>query len=171
MVSIFFSMVFVTLNANACSYPEPPSFATAIKSASNVFVFQLMAAKVMRWQDGEVYSEWVEGSIRPVTDFKGKSMAYKTIEFSSRPCGGLNLNVGHYFLIVTNQSSEKIELRPDDQSILDITGSFTEHVPEANENVQILNSIKSALAGESGFESIDADRYNTSIIPPPCVCQ
>lgn len=162
----FFLTITAATNAQACSYPKSPSFAESFKTAANIFVFQLTATKLIHKTDGTAFSEWIEGDLRPVMDLKGVSSSYKTITFSSHFCGGLVLNTGHYFLLVTSDKGPEINLRPDDQSILDVTDHFRENRPEANENSSILNAIKRALAGDMAPEKIRTEPYTTSITPP-----
>src|SRR5512134_2866090 len=89
--------------AAACSFPEPPSFRQELESATSIFVFRLESATLKRKElEGSAFSEWVEGQMRVVQVLKGRANAYKTLLFSTGWCGGVRLDVGHYFLIATH---------------------------------------------------------------------
>ena len=155
----------------ACSYPEPPTFREAIESASNIVIFRLESAEVKRKDFSKSsYSEWIEGKIRVTQTLRGDSSRLRTIEFSTSWCGGLRLDVGHYFLVLTNDTGPTISLAPSDPSILDITRWYDESRPEVSAGTDLLSPIFSYLSGEplpTDFPPGPVADYTSSIPPPP----
>ena len=155
----------------ACSYPEPPTFREAIESASNIVIFRLESAEVKRkdFPDSS-YSEWIEGKIRVTQSLRGDSSKFRTIEFSTGWCGGLRLDVGHYFLVATGDMGPAISLAPSDPSILDITRWYDETRPTESAGTDLLRPIFRYVSGEPlpiHFPpSLVAD-YTSSVPPPP----
>src|SRR5688500_18955409 len=81
--------------ARACSYPEPKSFKELIGQASSILIVRLESAQLQK-------SGLVQGKIRIVQALKSpKSIkpTYSSIVFSTRECGGVRLDVGHYLLV------------------------------------------------------------------------
>ena len=111
----------------ACSYPDPIPFNKAIESASSIFIFRLESAELKKktFESG-AYSEWVEGRIRITQTLKGDSSPFVSVSFSTHWCGGLRLDVGHYFLVVTDGLGPSLTFGPSDLSILDVTRWYTE---------------------------------------------
>ncbi len=157
--------------ASACSYPEPPSFKEALESASNVFIFRLESAEVKRKAVGETaYTEWIEGRIRVTQDLQGDSSLFESVVFSTSWCGGLRLDVGHYFLVATDSSGPTLKLRPLDPSILDVSLWYSELVSEDWYKSDLLWPIFEYLNGKplpDGFPPRRAAEYTSSLPPPP----
>ncbi len=156
----------------ACSYPEPVSFKEAIANASSIFIFSLESAEVKRknFDDGS-YAEWIEGRIRVAQTLRGDSSPFKSIRFSTSWCGGVRLDVGHYFLVVTNLGGTEIKLSPADQSIIDITTSFDESRLDASAHTDLLRPIHDFLSGKplpENFPSPYVMEYTSTVpLPPP----
>jgi len=66
----------------------------------------------------------VKGIIKPLQDLKGASRGFRAIRFRTAWCGGVNLVVGHHYLIATDSTTDTIELKSGDGSILDIEGFY-----------------------------------------------
>lgn len=114
--------------SEACSYPEPPTFQEALSSATSVFVFRLDEARYKRISHGPAaHSAWVEGKIRLVQNLYGNPIDLRIIKYSTFWCGGVDLVVGHHYLIATNASGDTIQLAASDASLYDIEGFYYPH--------------------------------------------
>lgn len=114
-----------TDRANACQVPVPRTFKEALAPATSVFVFRLDEAKFKRENLGPVaYASWVEGRISLVQNLYGNPISLKYIKYYSGWCGGVNLVVGHHYLIATSATGDTIQLELDDQSLYDIEGFY-----------------------------------------------
>lgn len=112
-------------NANACQFPTPTTFKEALTSATSVFVFRLDQAEYKRKNFGpNVHTSWVEGRISLVQNLYGNPISLKYIKYYSGWCGGVNLVVGHHYLIATSATGDTIQLELDDQSLYDIEGFY-----------------------------------------------
>lgn len=111
--------------ANACQYPTPQPFEKALASATSVFVFRLDEAQYKREDFGSgAHTSWVEGRISLIQNLYGNPVGLKKIEYDSGWCGGVNMIVGHHYLIATNASGDIIQLEPADESLYDIEGFY-----------------------------------------------
>ena len=157
----------------ACSYPEPVPFKEAIENASSIFIFRLESAEVRRKNhDDGSYAEWIEGRIRVAQTLKGESSPFKSIRFSTSWCGGVRLDVGHYFLVVTDSVGAEIKLSPADQSIIDVTTYFDESRLDLSARTDLLRPIHDFLSGKplpENFPSPYVMEYTSTIplLPPP----
>ncbi len=156
----------------ACSYPEPVPFKEAIANASSIFIFRLESAEVRRqnFDDGS-YDEWIEGRIRVAQTLRGDSSPFKSIHFSTRQCAGVRLDMGHYFLVVTDSDGTEIKLSPADQSIIDVTTSFNESRLDVSAHTDLLRPIHDFLSGKplpENFPSPYVMEYTSTVpLPPP----
>jgi hypothetical protein len=128
-------------DATACSYPKPLDFRQSIEKASSVLIFRLEAAELRRSGTESAYSEWIEGRIRVIEALKGDASSFKILKFSSDRCGGLRLDVGHYFLVATNERGATIDFDPDDHSVLDISDYYSEEDPALSAQGRVLRPI------------------------------
>ena len=125
-ILLFASIMLLPAPGVACTLSEPPvSFRSALSGATAVFVFRLDQAEYKR--QGSVdgpYTAWVEGRIHLVQNLYGNPVSYRRITFYTDWCGGIDLVVGHHYLIATSQSGDTIELARADGSVLDIEGFY-----------------------------------------------
>ena len=155
----------------ACKYPEPPSFRSALKDAKNVFVFRLDSAEYKRKDLGSgAYAAWVEGKISPVQNLFGNPTGYKSIKFSTFWCGGVNLVVGHHYLIATNAKGSNIELVSADGSVLDIDDFYNPAQKRASLRSHLILSVIKAIYGIEPLPASFPPRdiaARTVVQPPP----
>ena len=169
-IAIFLSLT--SLQAFACSYPTPKPFSESLDKATSVFVFRLQSAELKRktYRSG-TYREWVEGRIQVRETLKGAKPAFKTVNFSTQQCGGLRLDVGHYFVIVTTQNGRVLDLLPSDRSIIDISDYYDEAFAERNLQSDLLAPIVDFIKGKPlppDFPPASvAERTSSLPYPPP----
>ncbi|WP_305803980.1 hypothetical protein [Stenotrophomonas sp. YIM B06876] len=145
-------LVSATPAALAC-LPPPPSartFADALKTSTSTFVFRLDSATYVRQQLGSsVYTEWVDGEITVIQTLHGNPTGYRTLRFYSGWCGGVNLVVGHHYLIATHARGPRIELDFDDPSLFDLDGFYDPARKQRNlRSVFVLPVIQALYAGK-----------------------
>lgn len=115
----------VTLVARACSYSDPPTFRSALKRATAVFVFRLEETRYREEKvSASTHKVWSEGTLTPVQNLFGDASGYRHLTFHSTWCGGLSLVVGHHYLIATNAKGDTIPLAAADGSLLDLDGYY-----------------------------------------------
>ena len=157
--------------SHACSYSEPRTFKSALQDANSVFVFQLRGAKYKRKELGNgAYFSWVEGEIFPVQNLYGNPANYRTIQFSTDWCGGVNLVVGHYYLIATSATGSRIELTRADGSLYDLGGFFSPSNTKANLKSPLIFPVVKAIYKVEALPSNFPPRWVaalTVIQPPP----
>ena len=158
--------MFMVLPAIACSYPVPKPFSQELRLASSVLIVRLESAHLQE-------SGLVLGKIRIVQSLKApknKVRPYEAIQFSTRSCGGLRLDVGHYFLVATDDDGSTIQLGPSDQSIIDLTGYYKESRKDESSRTALLHPIYDFLAGRPLPEDFPPDHvssYTSTLLPPP----
>lgn len=157
--------------ATACSYPEPPTLRSALQHAHAVFVFRLDRAEHQRTDLGSgAYIARVEGDITPLQDLKGDSSGYRKIRFRTAWCGGVNLVVGHHYLIATDSTTDTIELKSSDGSILDIEGFYDPGRKEQSLTSPALRPVVEFLRhGRPLPDDFPSDYFlgRTIVVPPP----
>jgi hypothetical protein len=161
---------------NACEYPPPPEFAKVAPTAARMFVFRVMGLKVREQsvssEDGNAsYSIWAEADILVQKTLKGETSNIISLHFHNGYCGGVNLTVGHHYLIATNQTGEVIELAPDDKSLGDIDPLYDPTLTGIKnlEGNKYVIAATAAVDGKQSFDSVlDADAYRSlATVPPP----
>lgn len=162
-------MLSAALQAQACSYPEPPGFNDSLESASSVFIFQVVSESLVLNDLGEPFGSQVKARIR-ITDVLKGAPEFTELEFSHSWCGGNRLDVGHYFLAATSQGGMSLELVAADRSVLDVSQSYTEGNMEAANNAKLIPAVRAKLSGHPLPDGIPQSRdldYTQTIQPPP----
>jgi hypothetical protein len=157
-------------SAFSCDYPEPPSFGSALKGAKNVFIFRLDNAQYKRHELGNgAYAAWVEGTISPIQNLFGDPTRYKRIKFSTFWCGGVNLVVGHHYLIATSANGSNIELVSADGSLLDIDDFYNPAKKKANLRSPMILPVIKAIYGIAPLPANfpPRDVAARTVVPPP----
>jgi hypothetical protein len=173
------SLLLIPGHAISCQYPATKSFREQIQTAEQIYIFRLESlAEVKdrfitseRGPDGkfgpavesEDYMGTVAGRIKIVRVLRGKPQA-QFIRFRTSWCGGLRLDVGHYFIVAT--SAKGLVLTPalfGDESILDFRGSYSEDAEtKDNDKSYILRNVLPFINGkqlQSGFPDYETRIY------------
>ena len=163
-------------SALACEYPPPPEFAKVAATATRIFVFRVMSLKVreqsMPGNDGNTnYAIWAEADVLVQKTFRGDTGNVSTVRFYNGYCGGVNLLIGHHYLIATNQTGDGIELALDDRTLGDIDSLYdpTFSGTRSLESNKYVIAINDALDGKQSFDSVldDAAHRSMATVPPP----
>lgn len=159
------------LMARACSYPDPPTFRSALKRATAVFVFRLDETRYRKQKVGaSAHKVWSEGTITPVQNLFGDASGYRNLTFKSTWCGGLNLVVGHHYLIATNAKGDTIPLAAADGSLLDLDGLYDPDNLKSNLRGPEILPVIQAIYGTKPLPDTYPPSwiaYRTSAEPPP----
>src|SRR5580765_477648 len=122
MKAFSFSVALLLLSANAmaCEEPHVPTFRQSFSKATNIVVFRLVSLGLA---DQKEASRKIAGGLEPIQTLKGKN-SFQYLTHDATNCGGLNLLVGHYYLVATQQSGTILHLTRGDKSILDVSDDF-----------------------------------------------
>lgn len=139
-------------SAIACSYPQLPPYRQELASARHVFVFRLLALRLV---DRSVGGQDVVGDIEMVHALKGEPR-FATIAWTQSRCGGLKLRVGGYYVAATRQTGSV--LKPARNSILDVSGDFTPTIPRKKPGQMWIYHVANYLRNGTPFpEHFDVD--------------
>ena len=159
-----------------CSFPPPPEFAKIAPTAARIFVFRVMGLKVreqtLQADDGATSTYiGVDADILVQQTLRGDTANINLLRFHNGSCGGMNLMIGHHYLIATNQIGEVIELAPSDRSLGDIDQPYDPDSTglknlDANKYV---SAATAAINGKQTFDDVldDAAYRSLATVPPP----
>jgi hypothetical protein len=178
------SLLLIPGHAISCQYPIPKSFHDVIQAADQIYVFRLESlAQVKdhgfsskRDSDGKFsqieYDEYmgrVAGKIKIVRVLRGAPRA-QFITFDTSSCGGLRLDVGHYFLVATSANNVVLTPVPGDESILDFKGDYSENAEtKVNDKSYILRNVLAFINGKqlpSDFPDYETRSYTQRMTSP-----
>lgn len=159
-------------HANACQVPVPTTFKEALTSATSVFVFRLDQAEYKRENFGpDAHTSWEEGRISLVQNLYGNPVGIKKITYYSGSCGGVNLVVGHHYLIATNASGDTIRLESADESLYDIENFYDPSNKERSLRSFLVRPVTQAIYGikplPDNFPPEEIAGRTTLRVPPP----
>lgn len=179
VVSLVFSLVFAgmppAMAAATCDFPPPPEFSKVAPSANRVFVFRVMSLRVREQSAQDAgpngYMIFVEADVLVKRTLRGDTSNITAVRFVNGACGGINLLIGHHYLIATTQSDEVIELKPADRTLADID---VEYDPALTSSKQLdsnkyVIAAQAAIDGKQSFDTVlDEPAYRSmATIPPP----
>lgn len=180
------TLLLITGDAISCSYAPSKSFREQIQTADQIYIFRLESLAEVKDQfitskrglDGKLgppvrsedYMGTVAGRIKIVRVLRGKPQA-QFIRFRTSSCGGLRLDVGHYFIVAT--STKGLVLTPalfGDESILNFRGSYSEDAEtKDNDKSYILRNVLPFINGKPlppGFPDYETRSYTQPIASP-----
>lgn len=135
----------------ACVEPDTPTFRKSLDSATSVAVVRLMSLELA---DTSENSRDLAGNLQLVLALKG-SPQFQLLRHQAVSCGGLNLRVGHYYLVATRQSGNILRLERGDRSIVDVSADYAPTNP-ARRKPQLWQTLfADYLAGKPLPESFD----------------
>ena len=109
----------------ACVEPDTPTFRNSLDSAESVVVVRLISLGLANTSQN---SRDLAGKLQTVHVLKG-SPKFQLLRHQAVWCGGLNLQVGHYYLVATRQSGNVLRLQRGDRSIVDISDDYAISIP------------------------------------------
>ena len=180
------ALALMSQHAMSCSNPPPKSFHERIQTADNVYIFRLETLAQVKErvsysergsdgkfgpvEDSDEYMGLAAGRIRVVRVLRGTPHA-RFIKFSTRECGGLRLDVGHYFLVATTDNGTVLSPVASDRAIIDLRDSYSEQVDrKVNDKQNILRTVLGFINGRrlpADFPTIEMLQYTQSGSTPP----
>lgn len=129
----------------ACVEPDTPTFRKSLDSAASVVIIRLMSLSLV---DTAQNSRDLVGNLQTLRVLKG-SPHFQLLRHQAVSCGGLNLQVGHYYLVATRQSGNILHLERGDRSIVDISADYVPTIPTKRESQLWQTHFADYLAGKS----------------------
>jgi len=165
-------------HSSACTISPQPTFKDHFVGAQHVFIFQLESLALVEQNKKPPKNRvvWdyspgtVSGRIRITETLKGKKPQYKFITFSTFWCGGLRLDVGHYFIAFAKNDGVVLKLGPSDRSVLNLRSGYFEPSEGVSYKHELLNIIRASLNGKplpKDFPSIYTLQFTQYTTPPP----
>jgi hypothetical protein len=149
--------------AVACSYAEPPQFVEVLRnsvSAAVVRVEQIqLKDKGWRGPHQVVFLPELEAEVRVAETLFGKPALVKMVEYSGQPCGGHNLIVGEYYVLLIRANERRLILQPDDRSILPLFSEYDESVGAAASQSRLLMHFRNFVRLGSFPETFPIQKY------------
>lgn len=129
----------------ACVEPDTPTLRESLDSATSVAIVRLMSLGLA---DTSQNSRDLVGKLQTVRVLKG-SPQFQLLRHRAISCGGLNLQVGHYYLVATRQSGNVLRLERGDRSIVDISSDYAPTIPVKSKPQLWQTQFADYLAGKS----------------------
>ncbi len=167
-LAIIFSFALVQTNTLACTCSFNPLSTESIQSASNIFVFRIMSAKVRNETVQNPIMQEVEAKIKVIDRIHGAQHLYSGIHFSTSWCCGSRLDVGRYYVAFI--SDEGPEFLAHNGNIIDIGERY---YPDSVTEIDIKGKILKILSKKAKLQEIftrdNLDRIEQSPVLPPCI--
>lgn len=130
-VNVLLAIVLTAVPAltHACTAESPSPFADALKTAKTAMVIRVEAIEL---RDPEVkdivFIPELEAKVRVAETLFGPPVGLRRIQFTSSWCGGVNLEVGEYYVFLARDSSSTVFLWPSGRasSIVYLFGEYNE---------------------------------------------
>jgi hypothetical protein len=175
IASLGLTCSFPALATTTCEVPPSPEFAKVAPSANRIFVFRVMNLRVRDQSSQDAgpnsFAVFVEADVLVKRTLRGDTSTITTLHFVNGACGGVNLLIGHHYLIATTQTDEVIELKPADRTLADID---VEYDPAQTSSKQLDNNkyviaAQAAVDGKQSFDAVldEAAYRSLATVPPP----
>lgn len=129
--------------AHACSEPATPTFRQQLDTADSVVIVRLLSLGLV---DKAHNTYDVAGRVEVVRVLKGQG-GFSYLRHERVRCGGLNLQVGNYYLIATDQQGKVLQLQRGDRSIVDVSSDYASVMPPRPSQQLWQTQIADYLAG------------------------
>jgi hypothetical protein len=150
----FLAALLAPSDASACSYPKPVEFNEAVEGSTSIFVMRVHDAKLIDSTQAGT-RPFVRAEIEIIEELLGSARHFRYTTFDNLPCGGVRLDVGHYYLVFTHQAGDTLRLVPADQSVLNITVEYVPGSDQQNHNRKLFASTLAFIRGEATADAID----------------
>jgi len=177
MKSLFYVLLLLATTsaaANTCDVPAPPEFSKVAPTANRIFVFRVMNLRVREQpaaDGGSGYSVFVEADVLVQRTLRGDTSNITAVHFGNGACGGVNLLIGHHYLIATTQNDEVIELKPADRTLADIDADYDPSFTSAKQldSNKYIVAAQAAIEGKQSFDAVldEAAYRSMATVPPP----
>ena len=139
--------------ALACTFTPPPEFKEVVRAADTIAVVRVGDQRIT----DEVLERRpvIEGDLEVVESIRGPWPEFKRVRFINDYCGGVRLDVGHHYVIFTQQIGPVLRLMPADPSIIWIDSEYIPGFDTQNYKYPFLKSVRAFVQGDNGVEGID----------------
>ncbi len=146
LVSFF---CFLSFNAAACSCAFAPLNNGTVRNANDIFVFQLISAKIEPETSNPLVAREVVGEIRIVDVLRGERRV-RSMRYSSSFCCGTRMYVGQYYVAFI--SSKEVEFSGNTGNLLNL-GDLT-----LNQTYRVSSELRGRLLSvASGQKSLEQE--------------
>jgi hypothetical protein len=128
----------------ACVEPDTPTLRESLDSATSVTIVRLTSLDLVNTSQN---SRDLTGKLQTVRVLKG-SPQFRLLRHQAVSCGGLNLQVGHYYMVATRQSGNVLHLERGDRSIVDISSDYASTIPVKSKSRLWQTQFADYLAGK-----------------------
>lgn len=174
IVLLGFASLRPAMAAASCDFPAPPEFSKVAPAANRIFVFRVMNLRVREQPASDLgsgYAVFVEADVLVQRTLRGDTSNITAVHFGNGACGGLNLLIGHHYLIATTQNDEVIELKPADRTLADIDVDYDPSLTSSKQldNNKYVVAAQAAIDGKQSFDTVlDEPAYRSmATVPPP----
>ncbi len=113
--------------AQACMAPSVPSFRQELSKAHSVEIVRVESISLLPQQHKDiVIVPDMVARIRTTEVLAGQKSEAELVRFTGSWCGGHNLKVGEYYVLLVDRDSRIVELPPGSQSIVYLFGEYSE---------------------------------------------
>ena len=133
------SLAQATGMAFACSYEEPRPFSDVLSEADSVAIVRIEEIRLKPQPHREItFAPEQVALVRVVETLIGRESRVQTVEFSRSWCGGHHLDVGEYYVLLSDGNQPDLTLAPGDNSIIYLFGEFDERAGSSSESSSVL---------------------------------
>lgn len=135
----------------ACTTPEPVVFADALKGAESIAVVRIESIRLKPQPYKEMtFMPNLEASVRVVETLSGQAPLVKIIDYGNHWCGGHQLNVGEYYVLLISSNLRRIELEQGSERIVSLFDEYQEPGNSTESRSTLLKYLKSS-PGQNKF--------------------
>ena len=138
--------------AEACTDPREPSFLASLETGTSVFVFRVTSLRMID-RRADFNPNVISGPIEIVRTIKG-TPPFKRVAYQDISCGGIQLIVGHYYIVTTRQSASVIAFVRGDNSVLDVSNEFDPLLQPKYFERGVTAAVENYLAGKPMNERV-----------------
>jgi hypothetical protein len=152
IVAVLTIVLLIFRPALGCSFDSPMPFNEVVANAEHIAVVQIMSQELTDRR--EFGRPVVQGNIRILEVLEGAPV-FNSLEFSNSVCGGVRLDVGHFYVLFTTETGPVLHLVPSDNSLIPLADEYIPDFPSQNYKNRFLKSVRKFVNGELSAEEID----------------
>ncbi len=152
----------LTLQTNvlACSAPGPAPFEDVLGNAVSTAVIRIEEVRLKRKGPQQItFVPDVEAEVRVTETLSGRPVTVKLLSYSSSWCGGHNLKVGDYYVLLLRENRTAVELLPNDPSILYLFGYYDEESGSTESRSRLLMHLRNYQRIHSFPDAFPVQKY------------
>ena len=121
------ALVFAPAVAHACMDTEVPSFKETLSKASSVVIVRVESIRLLPQLHKEIaIVPDMVARVRVTEVMVGRKPKTELLRFTGSWCGGHNLKVGEYYVLLVERNSKILELERGSESIVYLFGEYSE---------------------------------------------